>query len=560
MNKWKQTLLQNRIEILASENLNRLYTDVISEDALKFVATLHREFEGQRRRLMEDRIRVQASIVDSLDFVLVQDPKTFEIRQDPHWTITHEIPAVIADRKVDIVCLDVANRDALNACVKSGACGVQVDFDDGYAPTWENGLRAQKNIYDVVQGGQQQQGKDALLIMRPRSWNLIEMHMLVDGQPVSGGLFDYGLFMYLNAKQLIKTNRGPFFYIPKLENYQEAQLWNRIFMFTEQHLGLPTKSIKCIVLIENILAAYQMEEIIYYLRDYIVALNTGRWDYIFSFIKKFSDSPDHVFPNKSSLGLDQEFLQAYYHLLVKTSHRRGCLATGGMAPQYPTANQSSLCEKDKLAVFNGKSIEAAMGFDGGLVAHPSSVDACRKAFDKVIGQNRLNNLQTSSNNKKKNSNSNSSNNRLLGYSPIEAKKYLDQLIVMPKGIVTEQDVRGCVYVLYNYISHWIKGQGAVPMNGVVEDLATAEINRALLWNWIKNNVELNESTDKKVTIQLILNLIKHQFFYNNNNNNDFNNDPITKILLTLITSQSFIDFMPTILYPLITNIQINSNL
>ncbi|KYR01269.1 malate synthase [Tieghemostelium lacteum] len=527
--------------------LNETRNQLITKESLDFIVQLHKRFNQKRLELLKERIVIQSKI-NSNAFKLERDAKSFEIRNDSSWRVG-EIPELLRNRKVDIVCLDVANKKTLIECLKSGANGIQVDFDDGYSPSWSNNLQSQLNLYEIVHDGKYSGKECPLLLMRPRSLNLDEFHLLVNGQSLSGAFFDLGLYLFWNGKTLLEQKRGPFFYLPKLENYQEALLYRDILAFCEDYLKFPSGSIKVIVLIENILASYQMEEMIYALKDNIVALNTGRWDYIFSFVKKFSASSEYILPAKSSLGLDQPFLESYYRLVVSISHKRGCLATGGMSPQYPSNGRLELTEKEKLTVYNGKKTEALMGFDGALVAHASAVEQCRKAFDSVIGQ-QLDNSQCQGVKQSK---------ITYGFDPVLNQKYFNMLSIAPKGFpVCENDVKDCVYALYKYIYYWIQGKGAVEMNGIIEDLASIEINRALLWKWLSESVILKEGIP--FTFKCLL--IHFQNLEKEFNPLNINHQQIQFLIELFLTSRDFIDFMPTVLYPILcqNSIKLTSSL
>ncbi|EGC40140.1 hypothetical protein DICPUDRAFT_25628 [Dictyostelium purpureum] len=550
------------IKLLNNESINKKeFNNLITNELLEFLKILHREFESRRQQLLKDRVVIQSSIVTNYletkksttsnqSIQLKRPRETLEIRNDPTWKV-REIPEILKDRKVDIVCLDVSDYEALKRCVLSGANGIQVDFDDGYSPSWLNGLKAQKNIYDIVRDPQLNTPESALLLVRPRSLNLDEMHILIDGKPLSGTIFDMATFLFHNAQKLSESGRGPFFYIPKIENYKEAIFWNDLLSKCEQLLSITPFSCKSIVLIENVLASHEMEEIIYYLRDYVIALNTGRWDYIFSYIKKLSEFPQYNIPQKSKLGFNQDFLNSYYRLLAMVAHRRGCLATGGMAPQSPSTPTGTLSDKELLSVFNGKRDEAKMGFDGALVAHFSSVSPCRDAFKQIIGNNHLNHL---------------TNFRHLNYTPLEAANHYSKLLETCQSTLNEQlianvsinDVKSCLKVLYIYIYNWIfKFKGAVNVDGVVEDLATSEINRVLLWKWLKYGVEIKEENNSPLTIDLILKLLTDSQSLVNGNTPQ-KHSTVIKIILIFLTTNQLIDFMPSILYPYILDLNLLS--
>ncbi|KAM9973961.1 hypothetical protein ACTFIW_007623 [Dictyostelium discoideum] len=525
----------------------------------EFLKVLHLEFEGKRQELLKERILIQSNINKSQGKCLKKPIETFEIRNDSTWKI-REIPKILQDRSVDIVCLDVTNYQSMVECVESGSNGVQVDFDDGYSPSHSNNLKAQSNINKIVNDNRLNQSNKALLLVRPRSMNLDEINHCIDGVPISGTIFDLGVFLFNNAVKLIEMNRGPFLYIPKIENYREAQWWDSLLKRCEQLLSIPPFTIKAIVLIENILASFEMEEIIYYLRDHCIALNTGRWDYIFSYIKKFSQLPNYNIPSKSMLSFNQEFLLSYYNLLSNISHKRGCLATGGMAPHYPTTTTTTttLSDKELLSIFNGKKEEAKMGFDGALIAHKSAVSACRNAFKEVIGNDNTNHL---------------SSNRLFKFSPIQCDQYFSNLIKTCNGLTLEnkfnhnypiasvsiQDVKSYLTVLYIYIGNWIfKEKGASSINGVIEDLATSEINRVLLWKWLKFGVAIKEDNNKLLNISTILiNLNDIEKSLKQQDDIKFTNnqhETIKRLIIQFLTSNQLIDFMPTLLYPYLLNL------
>ncbi|GAM27221.1 hypothetical protein SAMD00019534_103960, partial [Acytostelium subglobosum LB1] len=502
------------------------YENCMTADALRFVAELHRRFDNERLNLLNQRIKRQAAFVEN-GYNLAPPDDTTHIREDKTWRVA-QIPQVLQDRSADIVCLNVTSLEDLEACMMSGATGVQVDFDDGFQCGWSNVNKGLKNINTVI--GKHLHNKDiALLLMRPRSLNLSEYHMLVDGEPVAGALFDFGIHMYHNGRVLLDAGRGPFFYIPKLEGRYEALWWNRVLSFSEQHLGISHGATKVIVLIENIQAAFEMPEMLYYLKDYAVALNTGRWDYIFSVVKAFSGSSDHVFPERSQLGLDQDFLQGYYRLLVNTCHELGALATGGMSPQFPLSGgmSTSLTDIEKEQVFKGKSFEAGMGFDGALVAHPSAVQSCKDAFKSIVMP-----------------------------SSTSPSTYYKMILTCPKGEITDKDVRASIEVFFKYIHSWFAlEQGALPLNGIVEDLATAEINRALLWKWIRFHTKTKEG--HTISFKLVVDTIK-ELMDQGHMMNPVDKVDLFRIISVLLYSHSFVDFMTTVMYPFVTTISFDS--
>jgi malate synthase len=364
--------------------------------------------------------------------------------------------------------------------LNSGAQCFMADFEDSLSPTWQNVVEGQANLMDAVRGtlaftsadGREYTLADrrAVLLVRPRGWHLDERHFQVDGQPVSASLFDFGLFMFHNAQELIRRGAGPYFYLPKLESHLESRLWNDVFIAAQEALGIPRGSIRATVLIETILAAFEMDEILHELRDHCAGLNAGRWDYMFSIIKKFSTRRDRVLPDRAQITMTVPFMRAYTELLVRTCHRRGAHAIGGMAAFIPSRKDARLNEIAFAGVRDDKVREAGDGFDGTWVAHPDLVPVARAAFDAVLG--------TRPNQKE----------RLRSEVHVSAAELQDFRV--PGGAVTLAGVRLNVSVALQYLNAWLGGQGAVGINNLMEDTATAEISRAQLWQWLHANVPL----------------------------------------------------------------------
>ena len=434
--------------------------EVVSPEALAFVASLHRRFDSERLRLLEARSERQARLDagEQPDFL----PATREVRESD-WRVAPP-PADLADRRVEITG-PVDRKMVINA-LNSGARVFMADFEDANSPTWANNVEGQVNLVDALSGtisldsGEKRYdlGDDpAVLVVRPRGWHLPEKHVVVDGAPLSGSLFDFGVHVFHNRER-------PYLYLPKLESHLEARVWNDVFDFAEQELGLARGSIKATVLIENVLAAFEMDEILYELRDHIVGLNAGRWDYLFSLIKKFR-ARDVVLPDRAQLTMTTPFMRAYTELLVKTCHRRGAHAMGGMAAFIPSRRDPDVNEHALAKVREDKVREADDGFDGTWVAHPDLVPVAREVFDGVLGD-RPNQVD-----------------RQRDDVSVDARELLD--LSVPDGRVTEDGLRQNVGVGIRYIESWLRGVGAAAIDNLMEDAATAEISRSQVWQWVR---------------------------------------------------------------------------
>jgi malate synthase len=443
--------------------------EILSAEALAFVAELHRRFDGTRRELLAARVERQARIDggELPDFL----PETREIREGD-WQVA-PVPADLQDRRVEITG-PVDRRMVINA-LNSGARCFMADFEDASSPTWRNNLDGQANLIDAnertieLDTGEKTYslGDDpAVLIVRPRGWHLPERHLLVGGREASGSLFDFGLYLFHNGRRLLERGSGPFLYLPKLESHLEARLWNDVFVFTEEELGLAPGSIKATVLIETILAAFEMEEILYELRDHSAGLNAGRWDYIFSIIKKFRERQESVLPDRAQVTMTVPFMRAYTELLVKTCHRRGAHAMGGMAAFVPSRRDPEVNEVALANVREDKQREAGSGFDGTWVAHPDLVPVATEEFDEVLGP-RPNQVE-----------------RLREEVDVAAADLLD--VRVPGGEITDEGVRNNVSVGLRYLESWLRGTGAVAIYNLMEDAATAEISRSQIWQWLRH--------------------------------------------------------------------------
>ncbi len=446
--------------------------EILSAEAAAFVATLERRFGDERRRLLEARADFQARI-DAGENPAFR-PETRAIREGD-WTVAGT-PADLADRRVEIT--GPVDRKMIINALNCGASCFMADFEDSASPTFAVMIAGQVNLRDAARRtislSDPNTGKSyaladetATLIVRPRGWHLEEAHLLVDGRPVSASLFDFGLFFFHNAAELRARGTGPYFYLPKLEHYEEAALWNAVFVAAQEELGLPVGTIKATVLIETITAAFEMDEILHALKDHIVGLNCGRWDYIFSVIKTFRNRADCVLPDRGLVTMTQPFMRAYSRLLIKTCHRRGAHAMGGMAAQIPIKGDDAANAQAFGKVRADKEREAGDGHDGTWVAHPGLVPIAREVFDRLMPEANQVPLQ------------------LGNVTVTEA-----DLIAVPDGAITEEGLRNNIRVGIQYIEAWLAGRGAVPLYNLMEDAATAEISRAQIWQWMRHGASL----------------------------------------------------------------------
>src|SRR3954470_13284628 len=458
--------------------------EVLTPAALDLVATLHRELDATRRDLLARRKERQRELDagGSLDFL----EETREIREGD-WQIAPE-PEALAARRVEIT--GPPSRKMVINALNSGAKGFMADFEDSNSPTWENMAGGQANLIDAVRGTieHEEDGKEyrleeetATLLVRPRGLHLPERHLLVEGETVAGAFMDFGLYVFHNAHELLERAAGPYFYIPKLESHLEARLWKDAFVLAEDALELDRGTIKATVLIETLPAAFEMDEILHELRDHSAGLNAGRWDYIFSAIKRFKTRKDFVLPDRSKVTMTVPFMRAYTELLVKTCHRRGAHAMGGMSAVIPSRSDEEANEKAFNAVKDDKEREAGDGFDGTWVAHPDSVPVATEAFDDVLGD-RPNQVE------KQRDDVEASADALLD-------------VASTPGSRTEEGLRSNVNVGIQYISSWLRGNGAAGIYGLMEDAATAEIARGQVWQWVHHEAELDDG--RTVTPDLV---------------------------------------------------------
>lgn len=466
------------------------YEEILTPEALEFLAALHRRFEPRRSQLLHARGARQAryNAGDLPDFLR----ETADIRR-ASWRVG-SIPADLQDRRVEITG-PVDRKMVINA-LNSGAKVFMADFEDANSPTWANNLEGQINLLDRWHGtldfDDPATGKHyrlgpnpAVLLVRPRGWHLPEPGLTVDGAPLSGSLFDFGLYFFHNARAQLERGTGPYFYLPKLESHQEARLWNSVFLFAEERLGLAPGTIKATVLIETLPAAFEMDEILHELREHIVGLNCGRWDYMFSFIKKLRANPAYVLPDRSQVVMGKAFLRAYSLLLIQTCHRRGAFAMGGMAAQIPNRRDPAANAAALEGVRADKEREASDGHDGTWVAHPDLVPVAQEVFDRLMPQpNQLHRLRE------------------------DVQVGQKELLEVHQGTRTESGLRLNVRVGIQYIEAWLRGRGAVPLYNLMEDAATAEISRAQVWQWVHYGITLADG--QKATPELLDRIITEE--------------------------------------------------
>ncbi len=480
--------MKNEIQI--NGKLTDSYNEILTEDALKFIAELQKNFNSKRKELLKNREKIQSEIDNGImpDFL----PETKSIR-DGDWKVA-PIPKDLSDRRVEIT--GPVDRKMIINALNSGANVFMADFEDSNSPVWENIIEGQINLRDAVNGtitftnpnGKEYKlnEKTATLMVRPRGWHLNEKNILIDDEEASGSLVDFGLFFFHNAKKLIDKGSGPYFYLPKLENHKEARLWNDIFNFSQDYMNIPRGTIRATVLIETILAAFEMDEILFELKDHSAGLNCGRWDYIFSFIKKFRNFGNFVLPDRSLVSMNVHFLRSYSQLVIKTCHKRGIHAMGGMAAQIPIKNDNKANEEAIAKVIADKEREAGDGHDGTWVAHPGLIKTAKDIFDRLMPQpNQINNKREDVN--------------------VSAK----DLLTVPEGEITEEGLRQNINVSIQYLEAWLNSNGCVPIYNLMEDAATVEISRAQIWQWIHHDKGVLKD-GRKVTEELYYSLLKEE--------------------------------------------------
>jgi malate synthase len=472
-----------------AETQHQLDPDILPPAAQAFLTELHRKFNARRIALLERRAVRQQEIDEGAlpDFL----PETREIRESA-WTVA-PIPADLEDRRTEIT--GPTDRKMVINALNSGAAMFMADFEDANAPTGHNLIEGQRNLSDAIrrtvsftgpEGKQYKLNeKTAVLLVRPRGWHLIEKHFHVDGEPISGALFDFGLYLFHNGAELVRRGSGPYFYLPKLESHLEARLWNDVFVFAQDYLEIPQGTIRATVLIETILGAFEMNEILWELRDHSAGLNCGRWDYIFSFIKKFRNRPDFMLPNRAQVTMTVHFLASYVDLLIQTCHKRGIHAMGGMAAQIPIKNDPEANDRALEKVRQDKLREVKAGHDGTWVAHPGLVAVAKRVFDEYMPQpNQIDRKRE------------------------EVRVTAADLLAIPEGTITEDGLRLNVDVGIQYLEAWLRGNGAVPIYNLMEDAATAEISRAQVWQWARHGAKLEDG--RAVTPALVKRTIEEE--------------------------------------------------
>ncbi len=459
------------------------YEEILTPEALAFVTKLQQQFGQRRLDLLAARQKRQEAIDAGAfpDFL----PETKDIR-DSEWTVA-PLPKDLLDRRVEIT--GPVDRKMIINALNSGANVFMADLEDSNSPSWKNNIEGQINLKDAINGSiefvhptknktYRLNETTATLMVRPRGWHLEEKHMLLDGQVFSGSLVDFGLYFFHNVHQLLENGTGPYFYLPKLESHLEARLWNDVFVFAQKELGIPNGTIKATVLVETILASFELNEILYELRDHSAGLNCGRWDYIFSFIKKLKAHPNRIFPNRGQVGMTTHCMRSYSLLVIQTCHKRGVHAMGGMAAQIPIKNNPEANEAAIAKVRADKEREAKDGHDGTWVAHPGLVQVAKDVFDKHMPKpNQIENKRT------------------------DINITTEDLLKMPEGTITETGLRKNINVGILYIESWLRGVGAAAIYNLMEDAATAEISRTQLWQWLHDG-GVNLEDGRAITVEL----------------------------------------------------------
>lgn len=511
------------------------FDQILTPEAIQFLTALARKFEATRQDLLNRRKQRQIELDEGKmpDFL----PETQEIR-DSDWAVA-PIPADLRERRVEITG-PVDRKMVINA-LNSGASCFMADFEDANAPTWENCVQGQFNLRDAVRGTIQFESpegktyqlaeKTATLLVRPRGWHLDEKHLRVDGRPISASLFDFGLFFFHNARALMEKGSGPYFYLPKLESHLEARLWNDVFLWAQHELGIPRGTIRATVLIETILAAFEMHEILFELKEHSAGLNCGRWDYIFSTIKKGRNHKQFVMSDRSLVTMTTPFMRAYSLLTIKTCHRRGIHAMGGMAAQIPIKNNPAANEAALAKVRDDKAREVQDGHDGTWVAHPGLVPIAMEQFARMAGENQICRKRC------------------------DVRFTAADLLAVPEvPRISEQGIRTNVNVGVQYLESWLRGMGCVPINNLMEDAATAEISRAQLWQWAHHQAVMIDG--RKITVDLIERLmgeemakLRKELGAERFDTGKFN--VASELFMQMTRSREFPDFLTSVAYELL---------
>lgn len=517
------------MEVQISGEMRPGFQEVLTPEAMQFVMKLEQRFGDRRQQLLARRQERQNQIDAGQlpDFL----QETADIRKGD-WTVA-PLPPDLQDRRVEITGPSGDRKMVINA-LNSGARLFMADFEDANSPTWENTIQGQINMKDAVRRNisyispegksYSLHEKTAVLIVRPRGWHLDEKHILLDQKPISGSLLDFGLYFYHNVDALIANQTAPYFYLPKLESHLEARLWNDVFLFAQDELNIPRGTIRATVLIETILAAFEMDEILYELREHSAGLNCGRWDYIFSYIKKLRNQPDVVTPDRAQVTMTVPFMKAYTTLAVKTCHKRMAPCIGGMAAQIPVKNDPVQNAEAIAKVRADKEREAYDGHDGTWVAHPGLVPVAMEVFDRLMREPNQ-----------------------IWYKREDVDVSASHLLAVPEGTITEAGVRTNISVGLQYIEAWLRGSGAVPINNLMEDAATAEISRAQIWQWIRHRHGVLQD-GRKVTEALVkqwlseeLQAIKQSIGQEKYENSKY--QVAGELFLQLVTTDDFEDFL-----------------
>jgi malate synthase len=450
------------------------YEDVLNEEALRFLVALQRSFNHRRKVLLLEREQYQQRIDQSWKPGFLAETESI---REGKWTID-PVPDDLQDRRVEIT--GPVDRKMIINALNSGAKVFMADFEDSNAPNWRNVIEGQINLSDAIHGSISFNNIDngkvytlnasiATLMIRPRGWHLEEKHILIDGEPASASLVDFGLYFFRNTRRLINKGSGPYFYLPKLEHYKEARLWNDVFIFAQDYCGIPQGTIKATVLVETILASFQLHEILYELRHHSAGMNCGRWDYIFSFIKKFRNNPGYIFPDRAQVTMTVPCMRNYTQLVIKTCHERSAHAIGGMAAQIPVKNNPAASNAAIEKVKADKIREVKDGHDGTWVAHPGLVATAMEIFDEYMpDRNQLHRKRE------------------------DFSCTAEDLLQVPMGTITETGIRSNINVGILYLESWLRGNGAAAIHNLMEDAATAEISRTQLWQWLNNKVKLDD--------------------------------------------------------------------
>ncbi len=514
-------------KIQFANQVNNDYPKILSNEALEFITVLHENFNEKRLTLLKNR-ELQQEVFDRGNFP--KFPSETKNIRERDWT-AGKIPEDLLDRRVEIT--GPVDRKMIINALNSGAKTFMADLEDSNSPTWNNSIQGQQNLIDankktitfenIKKGKSYKLNNDtAVLLVRPRGLHLNERHLKIDNEEVSGSLVDFGLYVFHNTKLLVDNNTAPYFYLPKLEHYTEARWWNEVFVFSQNYLKIPKGTFKTTVLVETITASFQLDEIIFELRDHIVGLNCGRWDYIFSYIKKFRNHKNFIVPNRDQVTMETPFMDAYSKLVIQRCHKRGILAIGGMAAQIPIKNNKEANAAALEKVRKDKEREVKNGHDGTWVAHPALVEVAMKEFNKFM-----------------------KTPNQLHVTRDDVKISEQDLVEIPKGTVTEVGIRKNINVGILYLEAWLRGHGAVALYNLMEDAATAEISRTQLWQWLKNEVQLADG--RKFNLVLYKKLFDEEVekitssIEATSENNKFN--LAFKLFNKLVVSETFEEFL-----------------